>query len=30
MEFLLLYGGVSEFDLALKLICFGTNGVMPF
>jgi len=30
MKFLLLYGGLSKFDLALKLICFGANGVMPF
>jgi hypothetical protein len=27
---LLLYGGLLEFDLALKLICFGVDGVMMF
>ncbi len=30
VEFLLLYGGILESNLALKLVCFGTDGVMMF
>jgi hypothetical protein len=30
MEFLFLYGGLLEFNLALKLICFGTYNVRMF
>jgi hypothetical protein len=30
VEFLLLYGGLLESNLALKLVCFGTNDVMMF
>jgi len=30
VEFLLFYGGLLESNLALKLVCFGTNGVMMF
>ncbi len=30
VEFLLFYGGLLKFNLAVKLICFGTNGVMMF
>jgi hypothetical protein len=30
VETLLLYGGLSEFDLALKLVCFGVDVVMMF
>jgi hypothetical protein len=30
VEFLLLYGGILESNLALKLVCFGIDGVMMF
>jgi len=30
VEFLLFNGGLLESNLALKLVCFGTNGVMMF